>query len=336
MAAGGAGSGRRGGDEERLRGGDGIHGVGDGADGGGALGGVFIEATNNELRDGLGGVAFDLFFAQARGDGLGRHGLDLVAEIAGVEGGLAGEQFVKGGAEGVEVIGHGGGFAVHLLGAHKGDGAAGVALAEEFHVGIGEGGGDAEVGELHAAGEVDENVGGLEVAMDELRAVGVIERTAKLEQDGAQFGPAINFIFFLLAQSMEGRAFDKFHYQKRRFGWAFVDVVKLDDVLVGEPAVGGGFLAQLGDEGGVLREVGLEELERHGVAKAFIAREPHAASATGGEHPAQRVAPGAHELAGDQFGRLRGIRRLRRGGVHGEVLFEDCLFANLFAKKKGR
>ena len=153
--------------------------------------------------------------------------------------------------------------------------------------------------------------------MDELHAVGVIEGTAKLEQDGAQFGPTINFIFFFLAQSMEGRAFDKFHYQKRRFGWALIDVVKLDDVLVGELAVGGGFFAQFGDEGGVLREVGLEELERHGVAKAFITREPHAARAPGGEHPTQRVATGADELAGNQFGRLRCLGRLRRSGNHG-------------------
>ena len=36
-----------------------------------------------------------------------------------------------------------------------------------------------------AAGEVDENIGGLEGAMDELHAVGVIERATKLEQDGA-------------------------------------------------------------------------------------------------------------------------------------------------------
>ena len=309
--------------------------MGDGADGGRALVWIFFEAIHDELRDGFGGVAFDLFFPQTRGDGLGRHGLDLVAEIAGVEGRLAGEQFIKGGAEGIKVIGHSGGFAIHLLRAHESNGAAGVALAEEFHVSIGKGGGDAEVGKLHAAGEVDENVGGLKVAMDELNAVGVIERAAKLEQDRAQFGPAINFIFFLLAQSMEGRAFDKFHYQKRRFGWAFVNVVKLDDVLVGEPAVGGGLFAQLSDEGGGVCKMGLEELERHGVAKAFIAREPHAASATGGEHPTQRVATGANELAGNQFGRLWCLGRLRRSGSHGEVLFEDCLFANLFAKKKG-
>ena len=135
---------------------------------------------------------------------------------------------------------------------------------------------------------------------------------------------------------MEGRAFDKFHYQKRSFGWAFVDVVKLDDILVGEPAVGGGFFTQLGDEGRVVRKVRLEELERHGVAKAFIAREPHAARPPGGEHPTQRVATGANELAGNQFGRLRCLGRLRRSGSHGEVLFEDCLFANLFANKKGR
>ena len=234
-----------------------------------------------------------------------------------MEGGLAGEQFVKSGAEGIKVIGHGGEFAVHLLGAHEGDGAAGVALAEEFHVSIGERGGDAEVGQLHAAGEVDENVGGLEVAMDELHAVGVIKRAAKLEQDGAQFGPAVNFIFLLLAQCVEGRAFHKFHYQERRFGWAFVNVVKLNNILVGEMAIGGGFFAQLGDEGGVLREMRLEELERHGVAKAFIAREPHAASAAGGKHPAQRVTAGANELAGDQFGRLRCLGRLRRSGNHG-------------------
>jgi len=234
-----------------------------------------------------------------------------------VEGGLAGEQFIKGGAEGIKVISHSGGFAIHLLRAHESNGAAGVTLAEEFHVSIGERGGDAKVGKLHAAGEVDKNIGGLEVAMDELHAVGMIERAAKLEQDGAQFEPAINFIFFLLAQSMEGSAFNKFHYQKRRFGWAFVDVVKLDDVLVGELAVGCGFFAKLCDEGGVVREVRLEKLERHGVAKAFIAREPHAASATSGEHPTQRVATGANELAGNQFGRLWCLRRLRRGGCHG-------------------
>ena len=192
-----------------------------------------------------------------------------------------------------------------MLRAHESNSAAGVALAEEFHISIGERSGDAEVGKLHAAGEVDENIGGLEIAVDELHAVGMIERTTKLEQDGTQFGPAINFIFFLLTQSMEGRAFNKFHYQKRRFGWAFVDVVKLDDVLVGELAVGGGFFAQLGDESGVVCKMGLEKLERHGVAKAFIAREPHAARAPGGEHPPQRVAAGADELAGNQFGRLR-------------------------------
>ena len=201
MASGASGGGW-GCNEERLSSGGGIHGVGDGANGGRPLGWIFFEAIHDELRDGFGGVAFDLFFTQARGDGLRRHGLDLVAEVTGVEGGLTGEQFVKSGTEGIKVIGHSGGITIHLLRAHESNGAAGVTLAEEFHVSISKGGGDTEVGKLHAAGEVDENIGGLEVAMDELHAVGVIECATKLEQDGAQFEPAINFIFFLLAQSV--------------------------------------------------------------------------------------------------------------------------------------
>ena len=171
--------------------------------------------------------------------------------------------------------------------------------------------------------------------MDELRAVGVIERAAKLEQDGAQLGPAVDFIFLLLAQSVEGRAFDKFHYQERHFGGALEYVVKLNNVLVGEMAIGGGFFAQLGDEGGVLREMRLEEFERHGVAEAFIAREPYAASAAGGKHPTQRVAAGADELAGNQFGRRRCLGRLRRGGVTGKFYLRIAFLPIYLRRKRG-
>ncbi len=44
-------------------------------------------------------------------------------------------------------------------------------MTERLRLSCRVGGGDAEVGELHTTGEVDENVGGLEVAVDDAQAV---------------------------------------------------------------------------------------------------------------------------------------------------------------------
>lgn len=171
--------------------------------------------------------------------------------------------------------------------------------------------------------------------MHEAFAVGVLEGVAKLQGDGLdEIFPAQVLGFGLDAQGVEAAAIYEFHYHERQFVGGFVEVVELDDVLMGEPPGAQGFLAQFLKHARVRAGLGREELERHCFVEALVLCLPHHALAAFAEQPAQGVAATANNLAGLE----RGQSRLVRGrwcwlmvGVHALFLFHDCLFANFFA-----
>jgi hypothetical protein len=98
-----------------------------------------------------------------------------------VERAATGEQLVRDDAEGVEVGGAGGGLAEGLLGrevVRRAEHLAGLGVSRPV-----DGAGDAEVGELHRAVGHDEDVRGLDVAVDDAGLVGRPEGERGLRHD---------------------------------------------------------------------------------------------------------------------------------------------------------
>ena len=202
------------------------------------------------------------------------------------EGEFAGEHLVEDDAEAVDVgaVVHVGG-AVALLGGHvAGRAQGGGGGGERGGAGMGDGVwrlgrgvlaggvadefGDAEVHEFHAAFGVEEDVLGLDVAVEDALVVGVLEGFANLRDDGEGLGGGE-------AAGAEGlaevRAVHVFHEQvvKRGMGdgvWGLgcgheAEVVDGDDVGVAEAGEEAAFALEAGGEGGGGAEVGWEEFE---------------------------------------------------------------------------
>ena len=163
-------------------------GVGQGLGGGEAPGRVFGQRFQDEVgheRRQIGAVA------------AGRWGwllgvvADGVGEGFGREGACAGAQFVEDYAQGVDFAAGVGGLPQGLFGRHVGGGADGEAgggdpFAQQF--------GQAEVGEDGLEGEAgarlrpDEDVGRLDVAVEDAAAVGVVEGLGQFTDDQQGFG----------------------------------------------------------------------------------------------------------------------------------------------------
>ncbi len=173
------------------------------------------------------------------------------------------------------------GLAAELLGRHVARGAADE-VAERVR-GLGaaallEPARQAEVGDAHAVGVVDEDVLGLEVAVGQAVGVGVDQGAASLAEDLEDRGPGALPALDPVAQ---GLAVDDLHGD---VGLLLVEasLVDLDDVGVIEPGHGAG----LGQEallgaGGVLVAAGaVQELDRGGAIEVGVAgSEDHAHAA---------------------------------------------------------
>lgn len=132
---------------------------------------------------------FNSQFLASLGDGRGRLFADLGQDFTRVKWWFACQQFIEGGADGVNVIGHRGLFPHGLLGAHVHERTGNASFV---HGGLGEAVGDAagnaEVGDFKPSLMVHHEVGRLEVAVDDFDiVVGVVEGLAKLADPRLQF-----------------------------------------------------------------------------------------------------------------------------------------------------
>lgn len=217
--------------------------------------------------------------------GIGSFGVSVIPELGGEvsigEGGFAGEHLVPGAAEGIDVAFGIGGFAVlGLFGGHVIDGADGHSGAcDPAFEGVLDGACESEVGEFDDAFAGDEDVGGLDVAMDDPVAVGVQERGGDLFDDfeGASDGDASADI----EESLDVGAVDVLHGDVV-VALVFSGVEDGDDVFVSELGGIGGFGAEAAEEGLIFSFFGSEDLEGDFSSESLVDSEidsPHTARA---------------------------------------------------------
>ena len=194
-----------------------------------------------------------------------------------LEGDVPEQGLVQQDAQGVEIAA-GVGAAVDGLRGGVGDGAeegAGLGLAGGV-----EGAGDAEVGDLDAAVEAEEDVAGLHVAVDDVLGMGFFEG----EGDG--FGDAADFegreALPALEAVLEGLAFDELHGEVvRAFG--LTGLVDADDVGVLEAGGEAGFLLEAADVVELVGAIVVEDLEGDEAAVTGVACAVDGGHAAGAE-----------------------------------------------------
>ena len=251
--------------------------------------------------------------AEGRG-GLVDDVIDDVGEGAGhVVGHAAGEQFVQDDAQGVDVGAgvDGVGLAAELLGGGVGEGAGELALAgdggggsgarRDGTVGVGRVVelGDAEVDDARAAVGVDEDVGGLEVAVDDAPLVGVVHGVDDLQEeldDGGDAGPWRE-VRERLAPLVERAALDVLHHQREATALDGHAVVHGDDVGVAELRGDLGLALEAGPLATGGKGPLQEHLHGHVAAGAFLRGEVDHALCAAVEFAAEGV-PGHFLLGG--------------------------------------
>jgi len=225
---------------------------------------------------------------------------------------LAGEHLVEHDAEGVDV-GARIGLAGVLLGGHVVGGAHDDIGPGEAAGGTGGGAGEAEVGELGAPILGEEDIGGLDVAVDDALAVRELQGIANLAGDGEgllgiESGPA--------QDAAEVGAVHVFHDEIEVALAGLAEVVHGDDAAMLELGEGAGFALKAGEEIAVGGEFGGEELDGDGAIegglRAFV-HGAHAAVAEEAFDPVLREQGGeslgsGRRPGGGAGGRLRGMQ----------------------------
>ncbi len=267
--------------------------------GGGPAGGVLVEAAGQDrqqCRRDSGEVRFGV------ADAVHEVGVGAAAEGA-VAGGRVGEDAGEGEHVARGCVFQSGG----LLGGHEGGRAGGGAGAGEAVVA--EGAGDTEVDDLGTLGG-DHDVGGLEVAVDDVRGVQLGQRRAQQGPQGAHRG--------LGERSrggdglVEGRAEDVLGRHPGGFG----ERIGVEDAGAVDGADDAGrvdFEAEAGADGGIGRDVGVHRLQRRRPAggRAGEVDGAHAAAAQAGE---EAVAAECVRVVVRERGRHQGaVRSAGRG-----------------------
>ena len=153
--------------------------------------------------------------------------------------------------------------------------------------------GEAEVGQLRAAGRRDHDVAGLHVEMEHAEPRGMLEGARDLHDQAARFER--RQLAALPKQRAQGAALDVFHHEVvMPVGLGNVD--RLDDVGMVQPGGGAGFLEESLDEDGVLGEPGGEHLDGDDAVHAHLVGAVDMAHAAAREFRAQLVAGNLNRL----------------------------------------
>ena len=112
----------------------------------------------------------------------------MATGLSPVKGGSAGDHLVEHDPERVDVAAGVDGLALGLLGREVGGRAHDRAGLGEALARLADGPGDAEVGHLDLAGVVDQDVAGLDVAVDHAAAVGEVQGAGHVRADGGRPG----------------------------------------------------------------------------------------------------------------------------------------------------
>ena len=300
------------------RGGEGIatgEGGGDGQSGGGAAGGIGVEAAEDDALDGGVEVLDD------RG-GAGRRGLCLEAgqlgDARGLEGALASEHFVEHDAEAVDVAAGGDLGAFELLGGH----VSGRAAANLGALDLAGPAGEPEIHDADLAAAIDHDVGGLEVAVEHALLVrgGETGADAAREFEGLVGGKAAD----AAEQRGEILAVDELHGDVVE-ALVDADVVNAADVGVRDLAGDADFVEKTLEDGLGGADGFGQELERDGLAEDQVGGAvdlAHAAAAelagdavAGGNQGAGREALLVGMRGGGRLGRRHEFGRRGLGGL---------------------
>ena len=133
--------------------------------------------------------------------------------------------------------------------------------------GVARGAGDAEIGELCPSRTVDQHVLGLDVAVDDPRAVDRRQAAKQVERDPD--GLVRRKRRLLADQALEVGAVDPLHDQVARVA-LLADVEDLDDVRVGDSRRGPRFPLEAGPVARVDEVFRSEELDRHATAEQIV------------------------------------------------------------------
>lgn len=196
--------------------------------------------------------------------------------------------------------------ALNLFGGHVVDGA-------KDHAGAGQPGaiagsdqlGQTEIGDLHPAATVEQDVLGLDVAVDDAGVMGVLQRIAQLRyhrQGLARTQPAG-------AQHLaQRRAFDQLHHQIAPFAGP-ADIVDRHQIGMIEPGQGQGLAFEPSGERRIAAQLGGQDFQGHRPVEPFLPRAIHRTHAALSDQ-------GLNRQIGQDGGKLFGLRRSEPAG-HG-------------------
>jgi hypothetical protein len=225
---------------------------------------------------------------------------------------------VKDHAEGKEIAAGVYLFATDLFRGHVGDNAeCGAGTGEIFGadadrgrgvgfcVGTGEGGnfGEAEVENFGIATFGDENVGGLDVAVDDALGMSGIESVGDLDRVSEEL---IELDRAADDDVLEGGAIEKLHGDES-FAGVFADVVNGADIRVVERGGGAGFALEALQRLGVVGDVFGEEFESYEAAKAGVFGFVHHAHAAADEFFDDAIVRNRLAGQGGWIGHVRGF-----------------------------
>ena len=301
--------------------------LGEGLGGGVAGGGLALHGAADDRREGAGG----------RGGGgeewfgaTGEHGVEELGGAQVGEGRGAGEEVVEDGTEGVDVAAGVDGLAAGLLGRHVADRSEQGAGGGDVGDGVGGAGigigicplgqvlGEAPVDDDGLAELADEDVGGLEVAVDDAVAVGVSDGVCggdHLREQGEAGGEALAGGDALL----ERAALDELHAQEGAAELVAAEVVEGDDAGVLQAGGDRGLAGEALDGGGVEAQ---ELLDGDRAAELAVLGAADGTEAAAREHLGEAVAAGGRGLGagglprglGAVPGGVGGLERLGGGG----------------------
>ena len=266
--------------------GEAAQGVADRCGGGGALAGGRVQERGDDLVERLGDLAAELLLqgggrrAELAGDQLGDA---LALPQAATDAALPEDH-----AEGVEIAAGVDGVADGLLGGHVAGGAEDRPHAGEGQALVGDGGGllddasDAEVDDAGVQAAVvaglDEDVVGLEVAMDDADRVGGGEGVGDLRAevgDGARAELAVG-----VEVLGEADAADQLDHEVGAAVGELAGVDRAGDVRVIDAGGGDGLALEAGAGLGVARELGADDLDRDLLAQLEVLGDVDGAHAT--------------------------------------------------------